>query len=339
MNARAKPLAGRLPGIAPARAALQSRLIAALNGREVAGLRTAAQIAGIRERHAAHGWIRFETSGREVAVAPLLADGALARMTGEQGRPDGPAAAAVLGKVEPLIAAIETILELPLYPAGLSDSVPDDRLMLRFDGVERGGMIRHRLLLAVTDDLDVSPLPAPAGISPALSLVKLRWRGVIAGPSVPVARLGRAGPGDLILLGAGPIALQVRFPGSAALQPARLDLPGRQAVLTSDHDEGTHDMSNRAESVAAEAGGGDGDPLPEALNHVAVPIRIEIEGGTVAAGALATMAAGSVLPIPAEGGTLPVRIMAGDTLWASGELVAVGEGYGVLVGALSVAER
>ena len=46
---------------------------------------------------------------------------------------------------------------------------------------------------------------------------------------------------------------------------------------------------------------------------------------------LATLGKGSVLPLPAAAGTLPVRVIAGEQCVAEGELVAVGEGFGVLI--------
>jgi flagellar motor switch/type III secretory pathway protein FliN len=42
-----------------------------------------------------------------------------------------------------------------------------------------------------------------------------------------------------------------------------------------------------------------------------------------------------VLPLPVTGGTLPVRVIVGEQCVAEGELVAVGEGFGVLITGVS----
>jgi flagellar motor switch/type III secretory pathway protein FliN len=66
-----------------------------------------------------------------------------------------------------------------------------------------------------------------------------------------------------------------------------------------------------------------------------VPATIEIEGGLLSARDVAGLAPGSVLPVPRTGGTLPVRVVAGGTVIGAGELVAVGDGFGVLFTSIS----
>ena len=80
----------------------------------------------------------------------------------------------------------------------------------------------------------------------------------------------------------------------------------------------------------------DADPSPAAASAppewdaLSVPACIEIDGGLLSAQDVAGLAAGSVLPLPQTGGTLRVRVVAGGATIGSGELVAVGEGFGVL---------
>ncbi len=76
-------------------------------------------------------------------------------------------------------------------------------------------------------------------------------------------------------------------------------------------------------------GAGDG-AAPQDWETMTVPARIEIEGGLLSARDIAGLAAGSVLPVPQSGGTLRVRVVAGGASIGRGELVAIGEGFGVL---------
>lgn len=331
MSVRTDPLRARLRAIEPDVARAQTAAIAALNGREVAGLRTVARLAGMRERRAAAGWILFDTRGGPVAIAPLLADGALARIAGDGTLPDGAAAAAVLAAIEPLVATIETLLGLELRPAGLRGELDEERLLLRLDGHDAGGPIRHRLLLALPLDIDVDPDPPVEALSRTLATLALRWRGTIAGPRLPLSRLGRIGSGDLILLGQGAVTAEICLPGLTNCVLATIDPIARRATLITDPNNGGASVSNRdgAQEETHQTAADGGPPDPQ------VPIRIEFDGGSVAASALATMAAGSVLPLPTGGGTLAVRVVAGETFMADGELVAVGEGYGVLIGRLA----
>lgn len=65
----------------------------------------------------------------------------------------------------------------------------------------------------------------------------------------------------------------------------------------------------------------------------APPLALEavVELGTTSFAEAAGLTPGMVLSVPADGSSLPVRILAGNAPIARGELVAVGDGYGVLV--------
>ena len=72
------------------------------------------------------------------------------------------------------------------------------------------------------------------------------------------------------------------------------------------------------------------------LAALTVPTTVEIDGGGLTLERLAALGPGSVVAIPgASGGVLPVRLLAGGKRVASGELVAVGDGYGVLITAVT----
>lgn len=62
-----------------------------------------------------------------------------------------------------------------------------------------------------------------------------------------------------------------------------------------------------------------------------VPITIELESTIVPLAKLQGLQEGSVLPLDASAGAIPVRILASGRPFARGSLVSVGDGYGVLI--------
>ncbi|RZF65145.1 hypothetical protein EWE75_07175 [Sphingomonas populi] len=62
-----------------------------------------------------------------------------------------------------------------------------------------------------------------------------------------------------------------------------------------------------------------------------VPLTIEIEDSVVPLDRLQGLREGAVLPIGSDGGAIAVRILASGRPLARGTLVAIGEGYGVLI--------
>ncbi|WP_174525853.1 FliM/FliN family flagellar motor switch protein, partial [Sphingomonas adhaesiva] len=155
---------------------------------------------------------------------------------------------------------------------------------------------------------------------PALvNTLRARWRATIPAPAIPAARRGTIGRGDLLLLGIGPLI-------------ARLSIPGRDTDVAARLEPSKGSMTLQEDLVPAP----DADPSPAAASAppewdaLSVPACIEIDGGLLSAQDVAGLAAGSVLPLPQTGGTLRVRVVAGGATIGSGELVAVGEGFGVL---------
>ena len=157
MNAPPEPLRTRLRAVDQSRAQLQTTLIGALNRRLIDSLQTGVRVATERDRRAAIAWIQFRSGEHLVQIAPLLVDGTLARVSGAQGSVDAAAAAATLGRIEPLVGALELVLGCELQPAGLHKSYAGDPVLLRLDATTNG-VIQHRLLLAVPPEMAVEPL-------------------------------------------------------------------------------------------------------------------------------------------------------------------------------------
>jgi flagellar motor switch/type III secretory pathway protein FliN len=325
VNARPEQLRTNLRAIDQNRAHLQTMLIGALNRRLIDELQTGVRVATERDRRAAIAWIQFRSGEHLVQIAPLLVDGTLARVSGTQGSVDAAAAAATLGRIEPLVGALELVLGCELQPAGLHKSYAGDPVLLRLDATTANGVIQHRLLLAIPPDMAVEPLAEIELAATAIGGLRLRWTARFDGPAVRAARLTTIAPGDLLLLGTRAPVAKLSLPGRNDAPRARIAFNDGVLVLQDDAAiDGPH-----APSAPALAGGETG------WADVRLPTTIEIIGSGMTAAELATLGKGSVLPLPAAGGTLPVRVIAGEQCVAEGELVAVGDGFGVLITGVS----
>ncbi|MGY4397521.1 type III secretion protein Q [Sphingomonas sp. UYAg733] len=324
MSERIRPLGDALRAVDPVRARLQTDLIGALNRREIRGLNTVARLASERDRRAATAWIQFSTRSHVIAIAPLLIDGTLARVSGKQGKPDAVGAAASLSRIEPLIAALELVLGDELHPAGLESEVDRGAVLIRLDASTPAGEMRNRLLIAIPVGLKLAPLELPTILPAAIAGLKLRWTARLVGPSISVRRLDALGVGDLVLLGLGPHVARLTLPGRNDRPRVRIDPTERVLIL----------QENLEHNDAGIAAGG--EPAPShsydgGIADIRVQTIIEIVGASLTATDLATLSQGSVLPLPPNNGTIAVRVIAGDTVIGDGELVAIGRGFGVLM--------
>ena len=136
----------------------------------------------------------------------MLVDGALARVSGAQGSVDAAAAAATLGRIEPLVGALELVLGCELQPAGLHKSYAGDPVLLRLDATTANGVIQHRLLLAVPPEMAVEPLAEIELAATAIGGLRLRWTARFDGPAVGAARMCRSA--------AGPPSMTIRHESS-----------------------------------------------------------------------------------------------------------------------------
>ena len=309
-----------LPAIDPQRATLQTELIHALNHRLADGLALSAGAAAAAD--AAGGWIELDAAGAALYVAPLLADGLLCRLTDATGRLDAALAAVALGAVEPLIAAIELTIGRELRPVGVVAAPAASDVVLRVEASDAGAAV-HRLVLAMADDVAI----APAGTLPPdpASFIDVApgWTARIAGPALATGRVGAIGPGDLVLLGTPTGLACFRPPGRAMVLAGRLDI--RRGVIEVEQELAlAEDLPPPRPGVV-----GPGDAAT-------VPLSVTFDGGGLTLDRLAALGIGSVVPIPGiRGGALPVKLLAADRCVAAGDLVAVGDGYGVLVTAVT----
>lgn len=76
-----------------------------------------------------------------------------------------------------------------------------------------------------------------------------------------------------------------------------------------------------------------------AADIFAVPLTIELERTEVPLARLQALQGGAVLALAENEGRLPVRILAGSRAIATGQIVSIGDGYGVLIDAVEGAAR
>lgn len=319
MAQRPSPLRDRLRAIDAGEADRQTRLIAALNARASGDLTLTARVAFARDQRAAGAWIGFDTGGQSIYVAPLLVDGELVRLSGGDGVPDPAIAARLLPTVEPLVAAIESALGADLRPSALVPEIPRDLILLRLDASCARHTIRHRLLVALPRDGEVIASPAPAAAPALLAALRVRWTAQIDGPVIARTRISSIGRGDLLLLGVGALRTRIIIPGRDAPVAGRLNLS-----------KGSMTLQEEIVPVPSSDIPASGDVPPD-WEAMTLTTTVEIEGGLLSARDIAALAPGSVLPVPQSGGTLRVRVSAGGATIGGGELVAVGDGFGVLL--------
>lgn len=334
-------LAGRLRRVDEGRARLQTQLIGALNHRLVGELHTVARLAPERDRRAASGWLRFTGQVGRIAISPLLVDGAVAHIAGPRGELDAVAAAALLGPIEPLVAALETALGGELHPAGLSHTVEPDQLFIRIDAGAQPSRVQTRLLVALPPGAALADdaLPAPPLDPAAVARVRMAWRATIAGPAVPARALATLAPRDMIVLGVAPLQVALGWQAGGGDLLAHMDFSQRKLIVQENATLPSDDDAADTPAPSAAAPPPPGAPaLAAELGDVPVRLSFAFDGSNLPAGDVATLGEGSVLPLPAAGQTLAVRIMSGGAVIGAGELVALGEGFGVIVTRVGGAE-
>lgn len=288
----------RLPRVAPPVAFLRNALLAALDGAELNGVAIEASAA---ESSLEGAWIVFDTEPGRV----------LLRLSG----PDPLAAADALGRHEPLLAAIEAALGLELIPTAIVRHPAPDSVVI--------ALVHNctRAWLAAAPSLAITPPPsrrARAGLATIELPVAVR----IGGAALGRADLAALTVGDMLLL---PADAPATLSSASRTAHGRLSAaPAHLRVLSVGHPCLEISMPPEPELPSAA-------PPGAAFADHPIPITVELDAITIPLSTLSGLAPGSVLPLGATGTSLPVRLSVGGRAIATGELVAVGEGYGVLI--------
>ena len=286
-------LATRLPALDAREAALRSRLLAALNGPALTATVFGGQISAA---------IRFGTPAGDVELTPLNVDGAVPQLVADDGRPDAVGCIAAMAGIEPLIAAVEAVLGVALRPAGVG--APTLPLRLRVTVGE------HAAALGFATDAGFALQPASPRLDGFAGL-RVDFDVTLAGPLLAEARIAALVRGDVVLVGNGRLAARVEASGQ---RHAGIFEPADRRITLSQE-------SNRVNESAT----------PSLDPDLRLALTLRIAGGSCTLAELSGLAAGSVLPLDIEGATIPVIVEAGGAEVARGELVAIGDAYGVLI--------
>lgn len=309
----ADSLLARLPRIDPAEAELRRQLLAALNGRPWR-----------------HGPLEAGIVSGPVTAGPwfLCANGCAFHLAGDvpairragEGF-DGIDAAAALEAGEARLADVEAALGVDLAPASLAADRPPDALIVTL----RAGL--DRLTLAWPPALPFLPAPPPAFAAPLAAHVPFTLAIAFAGPRLPPHDAAGLAPGDLLLLGEAPFAGTATAGGweaGIAFDPRRRTL---RLLAHGIHQTETF-MDDPTDSPAP-AQDPPADPIAVSPDFV-VPLTIELESTLAPLRQLQALREGTVLPLEGSG-TLAVQVRVNGQRLARGQLVAVGEGFGVLI--------
>lgn len=307
----------QIPTDQPSQREWHSEWVEALDNRRSGDFALAASIAPAVAIDAdGGGWIRFESEGgHTLYLKPMLVAGGVPPLCDQAGRPDAALAAAAMGEMEALIGAVERIAGATLHPVEVTNQ-PHASVRLAIEASDRG-IVVHRALLALPPGLPPagSPLPLdPAFVSQTIPPLIART----SGPAVARAALAEIATGDLLLLGTGPLLAHFTLPDQSRTLVARVDVQARAMIVERSLDE----AANRAPG-ASDLG---------TTDRPRIATVVEIDGTGLSHGQLVTLADGDSVPILAAlGATLPVRLRAAGRAIAAGQLVAVGEGHGMLV--------
>ena len=300
--ARATPLRARLPSVDPVESTRRNGWLLALTA---GGLSAEAAEAspGPALRFSGGAWI-----------SPERIDGAPAAWLETAESPALPEALAAFSRLEPLLEALERAMDVALDPQALEP--PPAGLTLR---VSHGA---HAVRLTL--GADAKPPRSAAGRRVpigAAARATLTCRLVLDGPLAPAAELGALAPGDLVMASSSPDGIKGWLSAPGVGTVAGRVRPDSARFLC----EGTMDSTMQGPTPEGEAAAGD---LPGGLK---VRLRLELGAVEVTLADLAALAPGAVLPVEALGDAPVVTITAPGAALATGRLVAMGDGYGVLV--------
>lgn len=202
------------PAMAIAEAHLRETIPAAISGWSVGGLVLRGSMPP--GPPGAGDWFRCEGG---VFLRILRLGGRPVRMDAA----DGPGMAALLDAADPLLSVIEGALGLRLVPDAMAAA---GGIVVAVDAVAAGGAVVSSIELALAPETRVEPRLAPAAAC-LVAHVPVRTRLTVDGPRLPPATAATLRPGDLLLLGPGPLAARL-CAGSGPGLPGTLDPARRQ---------------------------------------------------------------------------------------------------------------
>jgi type III secretion protein Q len=285
-----------------------------------------------REFDPATVWVSFDSDLGEVRISPLRAAGRPVAVRPIDGRIDAGAVSHALEASEPLIGHLETVLATPLLPRALHSGPGKGSCAVRLQSAD-GHAARIGLSHQACEQL---PLPLMRSLPPGLLPVRLPCR--VALGSCLLSRTEWLGleSGDVLLPAHDPTqpwpvratVFHQRHEATAWFHP----LQGRLEFTHQEHHPMNDPLSGRQSADAAVPTGADWESLP-------IRVRFELPRVSVPLGVLAGLQPGAVINVARTAQSLTVDLLTDDRLIGRGEVVALGDGFGVRLRELVAAPR
>jgi type III secretion protein Q len=336
MIATVLPLHSRLPAIRQDEAEARNRLLAALDGLTIDGGRLSARIVADPPSRIA---LALQAGDAVVHLSPVMIAGQPASPLALTS-PDLPELLVELSRLEPLIAGVERGLGVSLSPSRL-EPAQDAGLSVVVEMHDLAGEPLHTARLRIP--LHLAPeshrLNRPLGLAArAQTACRLQFFG--ASPSR--AELAELEAGDIVIVpGGGGSTVAAALISGACRWLGRYDFTRGEFRI--DHEDTMRDdppsspelRPQETPQVWAAPTEEHQPAMSAALAELPVRLQVVLPMLSVPVATLAALAPGSVAPLPVTGEDLLVTLQAEGSEIASGRLVALGAGYGVLIDKVS----
>jgi predicted RecA/RadA family phage recombinase len=222
---------------------------------------------------------------------------------------------AALDEAEPLLSEIEARTGLLLDPTDAVSVLPPDCLTFEVSAAEP----QHLITLVLSPDFD-----PPSALHQMFDALEIDWSKVpvvfhiqIIGPSLSVEAAAMLESGDLVLIGGMATGARLIWPLETSAQTAQI-ISGRYDLLS-----GGFTANSIGDTMATNATNG--------VTGFSVPLSIRLPNRMTTAAELSAMQPGTTINIGAVTQGLEVSILVADQEIARGELVQVGDQFGVLI--------
>jgi predicted RecA/RadA family phage recombinase len=222
---------------------------------------------------------------------------------------------AALDAAEPLLSEIEARTGLLLDPADAVPLLPEESLVFEVASADQ----HYLVTLALSPDFD-----PPSALHQMFDALDIDWSKVpvgfhiqIIGPSLSVEAAATLESGDLVLIGGIAAGAKLIWPADTSVQTAQI-ISGRYDMLN-----GGFIANSIGDSMATNATNG--------ATGFSVPLSIRLPNRMTTAAELSAMQPGTTINIGAVTQGLKVSILVADQEIACGELVQVGDQFGVLI--------
>jgi flagellar motor switch/type III secretory pathway protein FliN len=277
----------------------------------------------------AGSWLTFTTPKGSIGLLPERIEGEMAVWPAMSQSPLLPDAIAAMDRLEPLIAAMETVHG---YAWEVTTLGPAAEFRFGLEIVDSGGKLISLVWLTCSRAAAATLAghwSAPA-VGALLAAIRVEAALEVMGFAPPARELSRLGEGDVVLLPARPEGLAARLHLKGAGRFAAGLFKPTSRVFE------VHSWEIELMSKMRPMAGADSDILVagEATVSAAdlpVQLTVSLSRVTMTVGEVGELAPGVILDLDLRGDDPQVELLAGDRRLALGRLVAVGEGYGVLI--------